>query len=100
VLESGIHATIAGVVLAFVIPWPRVTWLEHLLRPWCTYLILPLFALAGIGFTVSLFVTELTFENTSDPRGAAARLGILLASVVAGVAGAVLVYEGTRPLPT
>ena len=40
---------------------------------------------AGIGFTVSLFITELAFD---DPRLIAeAKVGILAASVIAGVAG-------------
>jgi NhaA family Na+:H+ antiporter len=41
--------------------------------------------LAGIGFTVSLFITGLAFE--SDSAIASAKLGILIASVVAAVAG-------------
>ena len=39
-------------------------------------------ALAGIGFTVSLFVTGLAFEG-DDVLGDAARVGILIASTVA-----------------
>jgi len=42
-------------------------------------------ALAGIGFTVSLFITELAFDN--DLLVADAKIGILLASLVAGIAG-------------
>jgi len=42
-------------------------------------------ALAGIGFTVSLFITELAFDN--DLLIADAKIGILLASLIAGVAG-------------
>lgn len=69
VLRSGIHATIAGVLLALAIPL-RVTpggvddtassplhRLEHALQPWVAFLILPVFgfanagvSLAGIGF--------------------------------------------------
>ena len=42
-------------------------------------------AVAGIGFTVALFVAELAF---ADPGVAdRARVGILLASAVAGVIG-------------
>jgi Na+:H+ antiporter, NhaA family len=49
---------------------------------------------AGIGFTVPLFVADLAF-----PRGefeAAVKLGLLAASVVAGVAG-YLILRGARP---
>jgi NhaA family Na+:H+ antiporter len=38
---------------------------------------------AGIGFTMSLFVAELAFEDT--PQYAAARLGVLVASTLAGL---------------
>ena len=59
VLKSGVHATVAGVILAFTIPAnelegehhsplePR----EHALHPWVVYLILPIFALANAGVT-------------------------------------------------
>ncbi|MGH9272747.1 MAG: Na+/H+ antiporter NhaA [Ilumatobacteraceae bacterium] len=55
-------------------------------------------ALAGIGFTVSLFVTALAFED-DDVLGEAARIGILVASAVAAVAGA-LVFVVGRPRPS
>ena len=50
---------------------------------------------AGIGFTVSLFIAELAFD---DPALAdAAKLAILAASVVAAVLGAILVRRATSP---
>jgi NhaA family Na+:H+ antiporter len=49
-------------------------------------------AIAGIGFTVSLFVTELAFD---DPElVAAAKLAVLGASVVAAILGSVLLAVG------
>ena len=45
-------------------------------------------AVAGIGFTVALFITELAFDD-AELRDQA-KLGILVASVVAGVLGWVL----------
>jgi NhaA family Na+:H+ antiporter len=45
-------------------------------------------ALAGIGFTVSLFITELAFER-AELRDAA-KLAVLVASVAAAVVGAVI----------
>ena len=57
VLKSGVHATLAGIVLAMVIPTkakseelpsPALN-LEHKLHPWVAYLILPLFAFANAG---------------------------------------------------
>jgi NhaA family Na+:H+ antiporter len=51
-------------------------------------------AVAGIGFTVSLFIAELAFE-APDIR-AHAKVGILAASALAGVAGAVLLHRAPR----
>ena len=161
VLKSGVHATLAGVAMAFTIPLRAVDedghspakHLEHTLHPWVSYGILPIFAFAnagvplagmsinvllrpepmgviaglfigkqvgvfglcwlavklkfanmleganmgqlygtsvltGIGFTMSLFIASLAFEDNS----AAAllnmnRLAILVASVLAAVWG-------------
>ncbi|PWC88906.1 sodium:proton antiporter [Azospirillum sp. TSH100] len=61
VLKSGIHATLAGVVLAFAIPLrvedrdgkraqdAPLHHLEHALHPWVAFLIMPIFALANAG---------------------------------------------------
>lgn len=158
-LESGIHATIAGVLLALTIPSkssrakpsePPLLRLERQLEPWIAYLIVPVFALAnsgisfeesplgllsepislgvilglvvgkpagimlfswvairtnigsiprrvtwrhllgaaclaGIGFTMSLFITLLAFEDASQL--ALAKTGILVASLFAGMLG-------------
>ncbi len=51
--------------------------------------------LGGIGFTISLFVTELAFE--AGPVADAARIGILMGSIVSGVAGYVLLSETLPP---
>jgi NhaA family Na+:H+ antiporter len=51
--------------------------------------------LAGIGFTVSLFITGLAFS--ADQAVASAKLGILVASVVAAVAGYLVLRSGPRP---
>lgn len=45
-------------------------------------------ALAGIGFTVSLFITSLAFERPELQD--AAKVGILAASLLAGLLGALL----------
>ena len=50
--------------------------------------------LAGIGFTVSLFITELAF--TDEHFVAAAKLGILLASTLAAVIGALVLLSAGR----
>jgi len=58
VLKSGVHATLAGVVLAFFIPLrdartggSPLTQLEHMLHPYVAFLILPLFAFANTGIS-------------------------------------------------
>jgi Na+:H+ antiporter, NhaA family len=43
--------------------------------------------LGGIGFTMSLFIGSLAFERTHPQLLTSAKLGVLIASVVAGVAG-------------
>ena len=60
VLKSGIHATLAGVLIAFTIPLKAknedealLYKMEHGLHPWVAFLILPVFAFAnaGVNFT-------------------------------------------------
>jgi len=60
-LKSGIHATIAGVMLAFAIPYSHIDndksspshKLEHLLHKPVAFVILPIFALANTGILVN-----------------------------------------------
>ena len=160
VLKSGVHATLAGVALAFAIPLrsenksskPPLLQMEHSLHPWVAYGILPLFAFAnsgvslaglsiaqilapvplgialglllgkqlgvfgfswlairmrlatlpegtdwiqlygvavlcGIGFTMSLFIGSLAFDQTGQQYATVDRLGILMGSVVSAVLG-------------
>lgn len=52
-LLSGVHATLAGVVVAFTIPSGRLLErMEHGLHPWVAFLIMPLFALANSGISI------------------------------------------------
>lgn len=159
VLKSGVHATLAGVVLAMCIPMTGrkddcpLEELEHALHPWVLFGIMPLFAFAnagvnlqgfsfdiltasiplgiilglfvgkqlgvfsfiwlsvkcglcqkpeavkwshlyglalltGIGFTMSLFIGTLAYED-SDTL-AQVRLGVLVASLLSAVAGFVV----------
>jgi NhaA family Na+:H+ antiporter len=158
-LKSGVHATLAGVLLAFAIPFSAQEddqespshRLEHLLHKPVAFVILPLFALAntgliigagwaqelasansagilsglvigkplgitllsflavvgglcrlpldlnwkhvfgagllgGIGFTMSIFITNLAFAGQPETINAA-KMAILLASLTAGVGG-------------
>ena len=162
VLKSGVHATLAGVATAFMIPIGNsgkednskspLHVLEHKLHPWVAYGIMPLFAfanaglsltnvdldlllhrvplgiffglvvgkplgvtffswitirlgiarapkgatmiqmlgvgmLSGIGFTMSLFIASLAFEHGVTQYFLADRIGILAASITAGLFG-------------
>ncbi len=97
VLKSGVHATLAGVVLAFCIPLrtsskasPLLT-LEHGLHPWVAYGILPLFAFANAG--VSLAGVTMESFNHPVPLGIAA--GLLLGKTL-GVFGLTWLAVKTR----
>lgn len=165
VLKSGVHATLAGVVIGLMIPRrPRnalghapLHQVEHVLRPWVYFLILPLFAfvnagvslegfgvarltdtvtlgvgvglvvgkttgvftaalalhksgvarfaegtrtvhylgvaaLAGIGFTMSLFIGVLAFEEVPRSFDAPVRIGVLGGSTIAALLGLTLLW--------
>lgn len=87
VLKSGVHATLAGVALAFAIPLksrrvPEHSPLEHLehdLHPWVSYLILPVFAFANAGISL----TGMSFGDLFHP----VPLGIMLGLVVGKLTG-------------
>lgn len=61
VLKSGVHATIAGVATALMIPVTGqipgkespLEYLEHKLQPWITFAILPIFAFANAGVSLT-----------------------------------------------
>ncbi|WP_192483140.1 MULTISPECIES: Na+/H+ antiporter NhaA [Cysteiniphilum] len=57
VLQSGVHATLAGVALALTIPHTEknspLLKLEHGLNPWIIFMVLPLFAFANAGISFS-----------------------------------------------
>ena len=165
--KSGVHATIAGVMLAFAIPFSGTTnepspshRLEHLIHKPVAFFILPVFALAntgiligsgwqtslfnsnsagimgglvlgkplgimlscvlavsvglcalpsdlkwrhlfgasllgGIGFTMSIFITNLAFPGQPDIVNAS-KMSILLASLTAGVLGVVWLWVFCR----
>lgn len=86
ILKSGVHATIAGVILGFTIPLrPKksellhqpespATHLEHTLHPWVTWMILPIFAFANSGIELSGIAGDKLFSAL--PLGIA--LGLIL----------------------
>jgi Na+:H+ antiporter, NhaA family len=89
VLQSGVHATLAGVAVALTIPLKRnegsdfIHTLEESLHPYVKFLILPLFAFANAGIPLSGF--SLDTLTQSLPLGIAVGLvlgkpvGIMLA---------------------
>lgn len=171
VLKSGVHATVAGVILGLFIPLKGdekhkspLHRLEHALHPYVAFGILPLFAfanagvalsgdiagaltapvtlgifcglvlgkpigvmavvflmralnlaklptgatmasmfgvslLAGIGFTMSLFIGALAFKDPAEwaEKGVYVRVGVLGASVVAAILGFFLLKMVTKP---
>ena len=56
--------------------------------------LLGLAATAGIGFTVSLFITNLAFDDIEIINQS--KIGILFASVIAGIVGLLLLSAGTK----
>lgn len=78
VLKSGVHATLAGVVLAFAIPYqgknsPAYT-LEKGLHTWVSFLILPIFAFTNAGVDLS----GLKFSDLGQPVTLGVILGLVL----------------------
>ena len=53
-------------------------------------------ALGGIGFTMSLFIAGMSFPNQGDY--AAAKIAIFLASLIAAVVGAIILWP-SKPTP-
>jgi NhaA family Na+:H+ antiporter len=112
--ESGVHATLVGVILGLMAPTRPVRqrqlieedvltdlssveaahettvlaresvsvveWLEHLLHPWTSFVILPLFALANAGIPLSS-------EALSDAASSPITLGVVLGLVVGKLVG-------------
>lgn len=104
-VKSGIHATLAGVLLAFAIPFSKRSEdvaspshrLEHMLHKPVAFLILPLFALANTGVVVG--------ANWQDAITSSNSLGIIAGLVLGKPIGIVLlcyvaVSLGICRLPT
>ncbi len=83
ILQSGVHATIAGVLAAFMIPIIRTPGspdaadsplhrLEHGISPWSAFLIIPLFGFANAGVSLQGLGMEEVFAPV--PLGIAAGL--------------------------
>lgn len=104
VLESGIHATIAGVLLGLTIPLKvegkhgksLLSQFEHDLAPLVTYLVLPLFAFANSGISLQ----GMSFSVMADPLPLGIILGLFLGKQL-GIFGAaaLLIKTGFAKLP-
>jgi len=104
VLKSGIHATLAGVILGFFIPLNTkqkvspARRLEHGIHPYVAWLILPLFAFANAGVSLQGVSGEGVFSLL--PMGIAAGLllgkpiGIMLFSGIAVKMGIARLPQG------
>ena len=171
VLKSGVHATLAGVVLAFFIPIKGkgdepspLKSLEHNLHSTVAFLVLPVFAFAnagisfvdvgleqvmspvplgiifglvvgkqlgvfvfcfaaikmglaklpehvnwqllygvallcGVGFTMSLFIGSLAFEQSTDIPVYKDRLGIVIGSIISGILGYLVIKSAIKKSP-
>lgn len=96
VLKSGIHATLAGVLLAMAIPLraslgraadatPPLLRLEHGIAPWSAFLVLPLFGFANAGVSLAGFERDMLFA----PVTLGVALGLFLGKQI-GVFGLTL----------
>jgi NhaA family Na+:H+ antiporter len=90
VLKSGIHPTLAGVVVAAAIPMQTARGrtlesLEHVLKPWVVFLILPVFALANAGVSV----LGLGFGGLAEPVALGIILGLLFGKTIGVTLGIV-----------
>ncbi|GMM93359.1 Na+/H+ antiporter NhaA [Qipengyuania sp. MTN3-11] len=102
VLNSGVHATIAGVVAAFTVPMFKrdggsvLEKLEHGLAPWSAYLIVPIFGFANAGVDLS----DLGLEGVFAPLPIAIAAGLFLGKQV-GIFSAIYAAErvGFAPRP-
>lgn len=98
VLKSGVHATLAGVVLAMTIPLnnvkenakgetPLIAW-EHSLSNWVSFLVIPLFGFANAGVSFA----GIDLSMLSHPIVMGVSLGLFFGKQI-GVFGMVFIGE-------
>ena len=105
VLKSGVHATLAGVVLALFIPLksagepdekrPAIR-LEHVIKPWSAWLIMPVFAFANAGLPLG----GLSLASLAAPLPLGIMAGLFIGKQIGIVLGAgLLIVLGVARLP-
>jgi NhaA family Na+:H+ antiporter len=103
VLKSGVHATLAGVLIALTIPLKEkdgdkalLYRLEHDLHPWVAFLILPVFAFANAGVSLN----GVSFAALLEPLPLGIAAGLFIGKQV-GVFSAtwIAVKSGIARLP-
>ena len=105
VLKSGVHATLAGVVLAMFIPLksagepdgkrPAIR-LEHVIKPWSAWLIMPVFAFANAGLPLG----GLSLANVFAPLPLGIMAGLFVGKQIGILLGAgLLIVLGVAQLP-
>jgi NhaA family Na+:H+ antiporter len=105
VLKSGVHATLAGVVLAMFIPLksagepdgarPAIR-LEHVIKPWSAWLIMPAFAFANAGLPLG----GLSLASLVAPLPLGIMAGLFVGKQVGIMLGAgLLIALGVAQLP-
>jgi NhaA family Na+:H+ antiporter len=103
VLKSGIHATLAGLIVGFAIPLRSadggspLRHLEHDMHPWVTFGVLPIFAFANAGVRFA----DITLADVLHPVQLGVALGLMIGKQ-AGVLGAIwaAMRLGIGVLPT
>ncbi|WKZ57889.1 MAG: Na+/H+ antiporter NhaA [Bdellovibrionota bacterium] len=104
ILQSGVHATVAGVCLALTIPLSPndsdrspLTRLEHMIHPWVAFGIMPIFAFANAGLSFE----GLTLSALLDPLPLGIVLGLFLGKQLGIFAfSGLLIRFGIVPLPS
>ena len=99
-LQSGIHATLAGVALALCIPLGKpdeearspLLHLEEKLHPWVAFAVVPIFGFANAGVSLS----GITADNLVDPVPLGVALGLLVGKQVGIFAMAALAIRAAR----
>jgi NhaA family Na+:H+ antiporter len=104
VLQSGVHATLAGVALAMCIPMGKpeedahspLMFLEEKLHSWVAFAVVPVFGFANAGVSLA----GISMENLVDPVPLGVALGLLVGKQVGiFLLAALAIHFGLAKLP-